>query len=73
MALLNRRAVTGIRSTTPEYEARSWLLSRYIEFLGALRIITLHKLTSTFATCVRCSSQRSYESSLEVRVANTAQ
>ena len=42
MALLHRRAVTGIRSTTPEYEAGSWLLSHYIEFLGALQIILLH-------------------------------
>ena len=71
MALQPRRAVTGIRSTTPEYEARSWLLSHYIEFLGTLRIIMLNKPTSKFATSVRYSLRTNYVSSLEVRIANT--
>jgi len=71
MAQLHRRAVTGIRSTTLEYEAHGLLLSRYMEFQGALRIIMLHKLTSTFATSVRCSAHFNYVSSLEVHIANT--
>jgi hypothetical protein len=71
MALLHRRAVTGIRSTAPEYEACSWLLSHYIEILGELRIIMLYKPISTFATSVRYSLHTNYESSLEVRIAKT--
>jgi len=72
MALLHHRAVTGVRSTTPQYEARSWLLSHYIEFLGVLRINTLHKPKITFATSDGYSLHTSYVNSLEVRLTNAS-